>query len=260
MTITPPLMLDVDGVLLDIEGTTSSISFVTEVLFPFARSHAPAYLQEHWTAPELQDALRLMAIDAKHPTTHEWFLSHSATSETQQQTVVMEEVTRLMDGDVKATGLKALQGLIWRSGFESGELQAHVYDEVPGAIRRWRQLGLDVRIYSSGSIAAQKLFFAHTIAGNLLDLFSGHYDTTMGSKKEAESYRKIAAEFGLAPERIVFVSDIAAEVEAARQAGMLAVVSLRPGNAPISDDNPSHRIANFDSLMFPRRTRDENRR
>lgn len=260
MTITPPLMLDVDGVLLDIEGTTSSITFVTEVLFPFARKHARAYLQEHWGDAELQDALGLMAIDAKHSSTRTWFESCSAIQEPQQQAAVLAEVTRLMDGDVKATGLKALQGLIWRSGFESGELKAHVYDEVPAALRRWKQLGLDIRIYSSGSIAAQKLFFGHTIAGDLLELFSGHYDTTIGGKKEAASYRKIAAEFGMPAERIVFVSDVAAEVSAALEAGMQAVISLRPGNAPIEANNTSHRIASFDSLMFPSHTRGESRR
>ena len=102
-------------------------------------------------------------------------------------------VGKLMDQDAKTTGLKQLQGLIWQAGFESGELRAHVYDDVPPALAAWNGAGKDVRIYSSGSVQAQKLFFRHTIAGNLLDQFRGHYDTTTGPKKEADSYRKIAA-------------------------------------------------------------------
>ena len=119
-----------------------------------------------------------------------------------------------MDGDVKATGLKQLQGLIWRAGFESGEMQAHVYDDVPPALAAWDAAGIDIRVYSSGSIAAQKLFFAHTIAGDLLARFRGHYDTTTGPKKEAESYRLIAEDMGRSPETILFLSDVVARQQA----------------------------------------------
>lgn len=263
MTITPPVMLDVDAVLLDIEGTTSSISFVTEVLFPFALEHLRDYLDQHWHDDSLQQAVQLIAVDAGHLDAARWYQTVGLpddASPAQRQAVVVQEVERLMGGDVKATGLKQLQGLIWREGFESGELQAHVYDEVPAAIRRWNQLGLDVRIYSSGSIAAQKLFFGHTIAGDLLDQFRGHYDTTIGGKKDAASYRHIAGEFGIPAERIVFISDAAAEIEAAHAAGMQTVLSLRPGNPPAPNETPGSRVSNFDSLMFPHRTRDESRR
>jgi enolase-phosphatase E1 len=140
-------------------------------------------------------------------------------------------VLRLMDADAKATGLKQLQGLIWKSGFESGELKAHVYEDVPPALESWTAAGKDVRIYSSGSVQAQRLFFGHTIAGDLLPRFRGHYDTTTGPKKEAESYRKIAAAFGLPLTAILFLSDIVTELDAAREAGLATALVVRPGNA-----------------------------
>lgn len=147
------------GILLDIEGTTSSISFVYDVMFPFVRRELEAYLTNHWGEPELTAACEAIARDAGNTS-----LSASRDS-------IQAEVIRLMDGDVKTTGLKQLQGLIWDAGFKSGEMKAHVYDDVPPAIAAWNSAGLDVRIYSSGSVQAQKLFFGHTIAGNLLPLF-----------------------------------------------------------------------------------------
>src|SRR5262249_52930599 len=161
--------------------------------------------------------------------------------------VVCKEVTRLMDADAKATGLKQLQGLIWQRGFESGELKAHVFDDVPPALTAWNAAGKDVRIYSSGSVQAQKLFFGHTIAGNLLPQFRGHYDTTTGPKKEADSYRRIAADFKLPPSDILFLSDIVAELDAARAAGLKTALCIRPGNAPAQNSagEPHPAIENF---------------
>lgn len=136
-----------------------------------------------------------------------------------------------MDADVKATGLKQLQGMIWENGFHSRELLAHVYEDVPPALVRWNAAGKDVRIYSSGSIQAQKLFFGHTSVGNLLPHFRGHYDTTIGSKREALSYSRISEAIGIAPNEILFVSDIVAELDAARTAGFQTRLAMRPGNA-----------------------------
>lgn len=159
------------------------------------------------------------------------------TSDDQRQRLICDEITRLMDGDLKATGLKQLQGLIWKAGFESGELQAHVYDDVPTALTEWNEEGVDVRIYSSGSVATQKLFFEHTIAGDLLHCFRGHYDTTTGPKKEVASYQQIASAFGLHAAELLFISDVVAELDAARSAGLQTALALRPGNA---DVEPSH--------------------
>jgi enolase-phosphatase E1 len=120
--------------------------------------------------------------------------------------------------------------MIWRSGFESGELVAHVFDDVPPALAAWADSGLDVRIYSSGSIEAQQLFFGHTAAGDLRPLLRGHYDTTTGPKREPASYTAIAADMGLTPRQVLFVSDVGAELDAARAAGMATALAIRPGN------------------------------
>lgn len=221
------------GILLDIEGTTSSISFVYDVMFPFVRRELDAYLTNHWGGPELTAACEAIARDA------------GKTSLSASRDSIQAEVIRLMDGDVKATGLKQLQGLIWDAGFKSGEMKAHVYDDVPPAIAAWNSAGLDVRIYSSGSVQAQKLFFGHTIAGNLLPLFRGHYDTTTGPKREAASYTAIAAAFGLSPSEILFLSDVPAELDAARQAGLQTGLVIRPGNASVKPDHGHPEIRSF---------------
>ena len=153
-----------------------------------------------------------------------------------EQAEVVAEVTRLMNADAKTTGLKHLQGLIWKGGFESGELKAHVFDDVAPALRTWRQNGVGIRIYSSGSVAAQKLFFGHTEVGDLLELFDGHYDTTTGPKREAASYRAIAKQWPLPAAQIVFLSDVPEELDAAGAAGMQTVLCRRPGNADVPDD------------------------
>jgi enolase-phosphatase E1 len=238
----------VQGVLLDIEGTTSSISFVYDVMFPFVRRELSRYLQQHWNDDALAKARDLIAVDAGHPSFAAWCDAASATEATRQREIVQAEVTRLMDGDVKATGLKQLQGLIWEDGFRSGEMKAHVYDDVPPAIRQWNEQGRDVRIYSSGSIQAQKLFFGHTIAGDLLPLLRGHYDTTTGPKREAASYTKIARHFELPPQAILFVSDVVAELNAAREAGLQTALAIRPGNAPVEPGHGHHAIISFAEL------------
>ncbi len=235
------------GVLLDIEGTTSSISFVHDVMFPFVRERLEAFLAANFARPDVKSSCEQIARDADKSSLSEW----SASSHLTPEQLVVDEVHRLMDGDVKATGLKALQGLIWADGFHEGTLRAHVYPEVIGQIKQWRQSGLDVRIYSSGSIAAQKLFFGHVDGqGNCLDLFSGHYDTTIGSKREAGSYQRVAAEWGLPPSQIVFLSDVAGELTAASEAGLQTVASVRPGNAPLDDSLPFARVTSFEQLKI----------
>lgn len=205
------------GILLDVEGTTSSISYVYDVLFEFARRHVGDFLLEHRDDPLVRGlASALAAETATDPQAGPERLALAAID--------------LMNRDVKSTPLKALQGLIWRSGFESGELVAHVFPDVPVALEQWAASGLDVRIYSSGSVEAQKLFFGHTAAGNLLPTLRGHYDTTTGPKREASSYAKIAADMGVEPRLILFVSDVGAELDAARTAGMATALAVRPGN------------------------------
>lgn len=238
--------LTAKGVLLDIEGTTSSISFVYDVMFPFVRENLATYLAENWNSPSLQNCLTTLAKQLGENDCEAWL----SASPTDNQRAVFQAVIGLMDADVKATGLKELQGLIWKSGFHSGQMVAHLFEDVADCIKAWRANGLDVRIYSSGSIAAQKLFFGHTLAGDLLDQFSGHYDTTTGSKREASSYTKIASEYGLAAGDILFISDVTEELGAAASAGMQTALSLRTGNKPVPENQEFSTITSFAELQI----------
>lgn len=187
------------AILLDIEGTTSSIAFVADTLFPYARERIPRYVPTH--REELAPILGGMPAGDPVQTLLGW-----------------------MDADAKETALKEIQGRIWAEGYAAGELRGHVYPDTPAALKRWTDAGIAVHIYSSGSIAAQKLIFGHSVAGDLTPLLSGYFDTTTGPKREAESYRRIAGALDLEPGTILFVSDVQAEVDAARAAGMRAIL------------------------------------
>ena len=232
-------MTGVRGVLLDIEGTTSSVAFVYDVLFPYARRELTDFLRRRWAEPDTVHACERIARDAGAPSPAEW---------TRER--VVAEALRLMDADAKATGLKELQGLIWQEGYDAGRLKSHVYPDVPPALRRWAERGLDLRVYSSGSVGAQKVFFAHTDAGDLLGLFRGHYDTTTGPKREAESYRRIAADMEMPPSAILFLSDVPQELDAAAEAGMRTALVVRPGNAPAAMGHGHPVVTDFGQLDF----------
>ena len=239
------------GILLDIEGTTSSVSFVYDVMFPFVRRELDNYLCANWGSAGLNEVCDLIAKDAGYESFIAWCGNEAEVEKPQE--LLREEVLRLMDGDVKATGVKALQGLIWQSGFEGGEMRAHIYDDVLPAIRVWNDAGCDVRIFSSGSVAAQKLFFGHTMVGNVLHLFRGHYDTTTGPKKEAASYRAIAKDFDLPPTQILFLSDVSAELGAARAAGLQTCLCKRPGNAKVPAGHGHPDVTSFNQIELSRR-------
>ncbi len=199
-------MTDPKAILLDIEGTTSSISFVADELFPYARRHLAALVQSH---PEVSaPILAEVPGDDRVATLLRW-----------------------IDEDRKETPLKTLQGLIWAQGYADGELKGHVYPDTSEALRRWTQAGIPVFIYSSGSIAAQKLIFGHSVAGDLTPLLSGYFDTTTGPKRETGSYAKIVDAIGAMPGDVLFVSDIQAEIDAARDAGLQALLIDREGDA-----------------------------
>lgn len=238
----------VTDVLLDIEGTTSSVRFVLEVMFPYAREHVGEYLGRNWGQPPLQAALEKLAVDLGQPDAASWLGTQG--SEQSQRAAVLAGVHQLMDRDAKVTGLKELQGLVWESGFRSGQMVAHLYPDVLPAIKAWKATGRRVWIYSSGSIAAQQLFFGHTSEGNLLNLFSGHFDTTSGGKKDAASYQRIAAEIDSKADHILFVSDIADELQAARQAGFETTLSVRPENQPQPAGHGFSEIRSFAELRF----------
>ena len=216
------IVFDGRGILLDVEGTTSSISFVYDVLFTFAKAHVAEFFQQERSTPLVREAAQQLAMEAG--------VVDASLDDAGGLTRIVQAALDLMNRDVKSTPLKAVQGMIWRSGFESGQLVSHVFDDVPPALAQWADSGLDVRIYSSGSIEAQKLFFGHTAAGDLTRHLRGHYDTTTGPKREASSYTRIAADMGMEPRQILFISDIGAELDAARQAGMTTALAVRPGN------------------------------
>ncbi len=205
--------MPVRAILTDIEGTTSSISFVAETLFPYARARLPAYVAAH---PET-----MVDVPGDDP---------------------VATLLGWMDVDAKEAALKALQGSIWAEGYADGTLQGHVYPDAVTVLRRWHDKGLGLYVFSSGSVAAQKLIFRHSLAGDLTPLFSGYFDTTTGAKREAASYARIAHKIDLPPGDIMFLSDTAAEVAAARATGMQALLIDRAGNA--GD------IASFDEVIL----------
>lgn len=215
-------MIEVRGVraiLIDIEGTTSSLAFVKDVLFPYARDALPTYVRTHEV--ELKGVIGDIAATVGK--------SQLTTQET------IDILLQWMDEDRKVTPLKTLQGIVWKSGYESGALQSHVYEDAVSALRQWHAGGLQISVYSSGSIAAQKLLFSHTPYGDLSPLFSHYFDTTTGPKLESRSYEKIAASLRVPAKSIVFLSDHAGEIQAAAAAGLQTVLLAREQTAAGTD-------------------------
>jgi enolase-phosphatase E1 len=207
--------MPVRGILLDIEGTTTPIAFVYDVLFPFARRHAGEYLKH----ADVTDLQREHADDVRKGTNPPaWSLGPLAY------------VHWLMDQDRKSTALKNIQGKIWLDGYDTGELHGEVFQDVPPALERWDRSGMDVRIYSSGSVLAQRLLFSTTAAGDLTKSLKGNFDTTTGPKNDPRSYKIIADSFGIPPANILFISDVTRELDAAHTAGMQTLLCVRPGN------------------------------
>ncbi|HYB52417.1 MAG TPA: acireductone synthase [Thermoanaerobaculia bacterium] len=222
------------AILLDIEGTTTPIAFVKDVLFPFARSNAASFLAAHRQEPEVQADLALLAEERRRENDYQDGAPPGESGDP------LAFLFWLMDRDRKSTALKALQGRIWRDGYQSGALVAEVYPDVAPALVRFRAAGIDVSIFSSGSVLAQRLLFAHTNGGDLRPYLSSYFDTTTGGKKEPASYTRIASELGLAPGQVLFVSDAAEELEAAEQAGMEVALCVRPGTR--EPTTPRHRV------------------
>ena len=221
----------VRAVLLDIEGTTTPIAFVHEVLFPFARARLGAWLT---TAAGSAD---LAAITAQLASEHAEDLSRGeavpmwrTAAATDLRAWVESYAAWLMDRDRKSPGLKQLQGLIWEEGYQAGLLRGVVFPDVPAALRRWRAAEIQTAIYSSGSQLAQRRLFQSTLGGDLTPLISGFFDTAVGSKRDPASYTRIADQLDLAPADVLFVSDVDAELIAAETAGQQPVLSQRPGN------------------------------
>lgn len=224
-------------ILTDIEGTTSSIAFVKDVLFPYARRELPRFIRQHGNDSEVRRWLDVVAAE------HGSICSDDVIAETLQGWI---------DQDRKHTALKTLQGLLWADGYANGQLQADIYPDAVAGLRRWHDAGHRLAVYSSGSVRAQELLFAHTTAGDLTPLFSGFFDTEVGHKRDADSYRLIADALDRSPQDIVFLSDVVAELDAAQDAGMRPVLVDRREDYPQSRDAAaSHghaRAESFDAI------------
>ena len=242
-------MNDIQVVLLDIEGTTTPIEYVYKTLFPYARSRSREFLLNHYETAEVADIISMLsaqqeADDAAGLNPPYWQFGTPGD----EAGSAVAYVHWLMDRDRKVTALKILQGRIWREGYENRRLTGEVYPDVLRAFTRWREAGVRIAIFSSGSVEAQQLLFANSIAGDLTEYIEAYFDTTTGPKREASSYERIAAELGIEAEKILFVSDVAEELDAADIAGMYAALSVRPGmESPVNPDYPIAR--DFDSLL-----------
>jgi enolase-phosphatase E1 len=219
----------IQAVLCDIEGTTTSLSFAHDVMFPYSRKEMPAFIRERWNHPDLKPLFTQLGKDTP------------------------EETTRLLqswiDEDKKEGVLKQIQGKIWRKAFESGEIRAHIYPDVPTKWFAWKESGKKIYIFSSGSVEAQQLIFRFSELGDLSQLIDGYFDTTTGPKKEADSYRKIADAIQIQPNDVLFLSDVVAELDAAGAAGMQTILVVRNGQSVASN----HRsVSTFKEIKIQR--------
>jgi enolase-phosphatase E1 len=236
-------------ILLDIEGTTTSIDFVYKTLFPYASRKLESFLREHVQDPEIQCLIQDLC--AQHDVDERGGLQPPGWMHDSEEARLRSSVAYgqwLIARDSKCTPLKSLQGKIWQQGFTSGELRGEVFPDVPGAFERWRRQGKIIGIYSSGSVVAQQLLFRTTRSGDLTSFISAFFDTRVGAKNEQESYKKIAASLSSAPQHFLFISDAAKEIEAAQSAGMQALLCERdPGAA--SSRGQCEAIHSFDNLI-----------
>ncbi|WP_029520994.1 acireductone synthase [Persephonella sp. IF05-L8] len=225
----------VKAILIDIEGTVSPISFVKDVLFPYSEEKMEKFIKENKDKPEIKNILQqVQEIEGKEMDIDE----------------IIQTLKRWIKEDRKIAPLKDIQGFIWKEGFENGQIKAPLYEDAYRKMKEWKEKVYKLYIYSSGSVQAQKLFFSHTDKGNILNWFSGHFDTKIGNKKETQSYRKIAQEIGLKPEEILFLSDNPDEIKAAAQAGMKVYRLVRPQDTEYIENFEYPQIKSFDEVQL----------
>jgi enolase-phosphatase E1 len=226
------------AVLTDIEGTTSSISFVKDVLFPYSSRALPAFVRQNAEAGSVRGALEEV-----------WRESGLAEGDVEG---AIRQLLAGIEQDRKLTALKSLQGMVWKKGFEQGAFTAHVYPDAFAALTRWHERGIALYVYSSGSVEAQELFFGHSDFGDLRPLFSGYFDTVIGSKHEGASYRRIAERIGFPCGEVLFLSDVIGELDAAAAAGMQVCQLIRPEDYPeASASDARHPVATSFSRLDP---------
>lgn len=219
------------AILTDIEGTTSSLAFVKDVLFPYAREHLPAFVRAYAGEAAVRACLEAAKAEA-------------GQSELDDEGVI-QLLCDWIDQDRKATPLKTLQGLIWEAGYRDGAYQGHIYPDAAQQLRAWHSAGLRLYVYSSGSIQAQKLLFAHTEAGDLTPLFSDYFDTTSGNKQDSAAYQRIREAIGLPGADILFLSDVIAELDAAQSAGLQTLRLAREGEYDLDPACPHPQVRDF---------------
>ena len=218
-------------ILCDIEGTTTAISFVHEILFPYAKEHLATFVKKNQENQKVRELLAATREEAGVGT----------------NTPAVPILLQWIADDRKATPLKSLQGMIWEAGYHDGSLKGHLYEDAVRGLQRWKKAGLSLYIYSSGSVYAQKLLFGYSEFGDLQPLFSGNFDTKIGHKREPESYARIQKEIGVPANEILFLSDVGAELDAARKAGMETIQLLRDDSITPA---PEHRQeSTFDAIL-----------
>ena len=229
---------NVRAILLDIEGTTTPISFVHDVLFPYSRNNLGSYLKQHSASSEVISDITLLSRE------------HSTDVQDGKQPPPLVEpyVHWLIDQDHKSPALKSLQGKIWKQGYVDGSLKAPLFPDVLPALDRWHQQNIQIAIFSSGSVLAQKLLFQHTDSGDVTHYFEGFFDTSVGKKIESRSYEKIAVQLGRLPQEVLFLSDVTTELDAASDAQMKTLLCIRSGNPIQAQANRFKSIMSFDEV------------
>jgi enolase-phosphatase E1 len=226
------------AILLDIEGTTTPINFVHQTLFPFAKANIGDYVCENFN--QIADEISRLEIEHQNET------NYAETFDKTSPESIVNYLKFLIEVDRKSNPLKSLQGKIWQQGYESNELKSVMFDDVPKAFERWKNAGKTIVIYSSGSVLAQKLIFKYSNFGDLTPFISNYFDTNIGGKREIESYQKIADSMKIADKNILFISDVLAELDAAKSANFQTSLSVRTGNAEITDCHSHKIVHSFD--------------
>ena len=224
------------AIVTDIEGTTSSIRFVKDILFVYAEQFLPDFVRKHKEERDVARQLRAM--------------SESTGIPLRNTEALIAQLQEWMRQDKKVTELKALQGMVWEQGYQRGEYQAHLYPDVPEKLREWQEQGINLYVYSSGSEKAQRLFFRYTTHGDLRLLFAGYFDTTIGAKQEVESYQHIADWIALPPKDILFLSDIEGELDAAAEIGIQTIRVVRPQEGDAEVDSKHRVVHSFAAITF----------
>ncbi|XP_043272507.1 enolase-phosphatase E1 [Venturia canescens] len=241
-------------VIVDIEGTTTNINFVKETLFPHVRENLKQYIEKNWDLEEFKADLEKLKEQAKKDETDkvEGLVSITGATPEEEKESLIKNVLWQMDGDRKTGALKQLQGHIWREAYKSGAIKGQVCEDVVKALEEWTKCGRKIYVYSSGSVEAQKLLFGHSEHGDMLKYFTDYFDTEVGAKQEASSYKNILAKIGVKPSDVLFLTDVAKEAQAAKEAGITAKIVVRPGNAPLTDEEKVNftTIESFLDLSF----------